>query len=322
MNISKMVRALVLGMLASVLVYAVLAVVTDAPAVATALGGFSPAVFVALLGLSSGCYLLRATRWGLLMRTNGYPVRFGEALYLALAGQTMSISPGRVGEIFKPWLARDIAGMPMSRGIALVFGERVADLIAGVILALGGLYALGGGMWTLVAALGAIIAGTAVASSEWFHRMALGVLGKQQWARKHAESAAAISDTIRSSLSWKTLSWSTALSILAWGLEGIGFALSLRELGFAQLNLATSVSVYAVATIIGAFTFLPGGIGITEASMAGILTATGMAAASASAATLITRVVTLWWAILLGWLMIASRPAIFRRLLRGEEPDA
>jgi hypothetical protein len=26
-------------------------------------------------------------------------------------------------------------------------------------------------------------------------------------------------------------------------------------------------------------------------------------------------VVTLWWAVLLGWLMLASRPVLFRRLL-------
>jgi len=308
-----MIRALVVAMLASVLVYAALAIVSDGPAVASALGGFSWSVLIGMLALSVGCYVLRSVRWGLLMRSMGYPVRIADALYLHMSGQTMGISPGRVGEVLKPWLAREVAGMPMSRGLALVFAERVADLIAVCILALGGLSALGGGMWTLVGALGAIVAGTAVASSGWFHRLALGVLGKQAWARKHVDSAAAISETIRSALSWKALWWSVALSVVAWGLEGIGFALCLRELGFAGFDTAASVSVYAVATIVGAFTFLPGGIGITEASMAGILVTAGMAASAASAATLITRVVTLWWAVALGWLMIASRPRLFHR---------
>jgi len=113
-----------------------------------------------------------------------------------------------------------------------------------------------------------------------------------------------------------------ALSAVAWGLEGVGFALCTRELGFSGLDVAASVAVYAVATIVGAFTFLPGGIGLTEASMAAILVTAGMAASAASAATLITRVVTLWWAVLLGWLMIATRPEIFRRLLRGGGPTA
>jgi uncharacterized membrane protein YbhN (UPF0104 family) len=250
------------------------------------------------------------------MRVEGHPVRVADALYLHMSGQTMGISPGRVGEVLKPWLAREIAGLPMARGLALVFAERVADLIAVCILALGGLSALGGGMWALGAALGAIVAGTAVASSGWFHRFVLGFLARQHWARKHHASAEAISATIRRALSWRALSWSVALSVVAWGFEGVGFALCLRALGFAGLDLLAAVSVYAVATIVGAFTFLPGGIGLTEASMAGILVTAGMAASGASAATLLTRVATLWWAVLLGWLMLASRPSLLKRLLR------
>jgi hypothetical protein len=31
-------------------------------------------------------------------------------------------------------------------------------------------------------------------------------------------------------------------------------------------------------------------------------------------ATLLVRVATLWWAVVLGWAALASRPALFRRL--------
>jgi uncharacterized membrane protein YbhN (UPF0104 family) len=315
MNLSKMIRALVIAVLASALVYLVMVLVSDGPEVARALAGFDGLVLVAMLLLSVGCYVLRSYRWGRLMNLMEHPVRFADALYLHMSGQTMGISPGRVGEVLKPWLSREIAGLPMSRGLALVFAERVADLIAVCILALGGLSALGGGMWTLAVALGAIVAGTAVASSSWFHRLVLGAIGRQEWAHKHHASATAISETVRVALSWRALWWSVTLSVVAWGFEGIGFALCLRALGFGGLDVFAAVSVYAVATIVGAFTFLPGGIGLTEASMAGILVTAGMAVSAASAATLVTRVVTLWWAVLLGWLMLASRPVLFRRLL-------
>lgn len=319
MNISKIIRALVLAVLASALVYAVMIVVSDSRAVADAVNGFAPWALVLMLTLSIGCFALRSVRWGMLMRVVGHPVRLRDAFYLHMSGQTMGISPGRVGEVLKPWLAREVSGMPMSRGLALVFAERVADLIAVCILALGGLSALGGGVWTLAAALGAIALGTAVASSQWFHGIALGVLAKQRWAERYHASAATISETIRIALSWRVLVWSVPTSIVAWGLEGVGFMLCIRELGFGGLDVFAAVSVYAVATIVGAFTFLPGGIGITEASLAGILVSVGMTASGASAATLLTRVVTLWWAVLLGWLVLASRPGPFRRLLGASE---
>lgn len=315
MSVAKLIRAIVIAMLASALVYAVMIFVSDGSAVARALAGFSPRVTIAMLVLSLGGYAIRSIRWGWLMRLIGYPVSTKDAVYLHMSGQTMSVSPGRVGEILKPWLAREVAGMPLPSGIALVFAERVADLIAVSLLALAGLSALGTGVWGLLIGLGVVVAGVLVASSGWFHRIALGVVEKHSWAKKYESSAQAVSHTIRTALNWRIIAVSTVLSVTSWGLEGVAFWLCVRELGFTSHGPLACVSVFAIATIAGAFTFLPGGIGVTEASMAGILVALGMPAAGASAATLVTRVITLWWGVLLGWITLATRPALLRRLL-------
>jgi len=47
------------------------------------------------------------------MRLAGCPASATDALYLQLSGQSMSVTPGRVGEVLKPWLASSIAEMPM-----------------------------------------------------------------------------------------------------------------------------------------------------------------------------------------------------------------
>jgi glycosyltransferase 2 family protein len=306
MNLKRAITGIIIAALASVLIYAALAFFTDAPKMAAALRSFPLSVFALMLLLSAISFVIRGLRWGALMRVIGY---------LQLSGQTMSLTPGRVGEVLKPWLASNVADMPMTRGIALVFSERLADLIAVGFLSLGGLAAIGGSMWVLVAALAVIVVGTAVASSAWFHRLALSFIEKQEWARKHHASASAISATIQTSLTWRTMLWSVLASVLAWGLEGVGFSLCLSALGFTKLSIVSGVSVYAISTIVGAFTFLPGGIGLTEASMTGILIAAGMDASSASAATMITRVATLWWGVGIGWIAIATRPSLFHKLL-------
>lgn len=317
-----MLRALVIAVVASAALYLVMVLASDGPAVFEALRGFDPVVLVGMLSLSLGCYAIRALRWGRLMAAVGHPVSARDAVYLHFSGQTMSVSPGRVGEVLKPWLAREVAGMPLTTGVALVFSERVGDLIAVCILALGGLSALGGGTLVLASALAAIVAATAVAGSERFHRLARSVVGRQSWARRHAISASEVSATVRTALSPRVLWWSVSSSVVAWGLEGVGFWLCVNELGFSGFGLFAAVSVYAVSTIVGAFTFLPGGIGLTEASMAGILIGAGMAASGASASTLLVRVVTLWWAVGVGWIALASRPRVFRRLMRGIDHDA
>ena len=321
MNVKRIIGGVVIAALASVLVYGALAFFTDAPAVASALRTFPLTILGLMLVLSSISFVVRGVRWWALMRVVGNPVSVGDALYLQISGQTMSVTPGRVGEVLKPYLANSIAGMPMARGLALVFSERLADLIAVCILSMGGLSVIGGNMWVLVVALGAIVVGTGIVSSSWFHALALTLLAGQSWAKKYHASASAISETIKAALTWRTMAWSVSASVIAWGLEGVGFGLCLRGLGFGRLGILAAVSVYAVSTIVGALTFLPGGIGLTEASMVGILIAAGMAVSDASAATLIIRVATLWWGVSVGWLAIATRPSLFRELVSQTERD-
>lgn len=317
----RILRWLVIAAIASAIVSAVLVALSDGPAVAGALRSFDPRTLVWMLLLGAASFVVRALRWGALMRAAGYPVPPRDALFLHISGQAMGVTPGRVGEIVKPWLAREAARMPMTRGVTLVFAERVADLIAVCVLALGGLAALGGTTWVLVAGIAVVVAGTALAGSSWFHGLALRVVRSRERARRHEDSAETIADTLGRALHWRVLAWSVPASTLAWGLEGIGFALCLRAFGFAGLETLAGISVYAVATIAGAFSFLPGGIGLTEASMAGILIAAGMPAAAASGATVVTRVATLWWSVALGWAVFASRPALVRRVLLGEAAD-
>lgn len=317
MSLKRIITGIILAALASVALYGALAFFTDAPAMAAALRSFPSSTLATMLLLGAVSFVVRGVRWGALMRVVGYPVSVKDAVYLQTAGMTMSVTPGRVGEILKPWLGRNIARMPMTPGIALVFAERLADLIAVGFLSLGGLYLIGGNRWALVAALGLIVVGTVTVSSPWFHTVALRFIERQEWSRKYHCSATTISATIQASLTWRTMLWSVPASVIAWGLEGVGFALCLTALGFDQLSTFAAVSVYAISTIIGAFTFLPGGIGLTEASMVGILVAAGMDSSSASAATIITRVATLWWGVGVGWVAIATRPSLFRRLLAG-----
>ncbi len=314
MNQRRVIRGLIVAAIASAAVYIVLAVVTDADTVGATLREFPLDVFLGMLLLSLGCFLVRSIRWGGLMRLVGHPVSFADSLYLQLSGQTMTVTPGRVGEVLKATLAKEVGGLPMAAGVALVFCERVADLIAVAILSLGGAALIRNGEWVVSSVAVLIGVGVLIAGSEWFHRVALRAVEKQAWARSHQASAAVISETIKSALSWRTLSWSVPASVIAWGLEGVGMWLCVRALGFDELSILATVSVYAVSTILGAFTFLPGGIGLTEASMAGLLIATGMSAPDASAATLLVRVATLWWGVGIGWAFLASRPRILKGL--------
>ena len=70
----------------------------------------------------------------------------------------------------------------------------------------------------------------------------------------------------------------------------------------AHIGLQGATFVYAATTVAGALSFLPGGLGVTEAGMLTLLgrLGSGIGSGIATAATVVTRTATLWFAVALG----------------------
>jgi uncharacterized protein (TIRG00374 family) len=63
------------------------------------------------------------------------------------------------------------------------------------------------------------------------------------------------------------------------------------------------VFAYAASTVVGALAMMPGGLGVTDAGMTGLLQALGHGAvtpAIATATTILVRLATLWFAVAVG----------------------
>jgi uncharacterized protein (TIRG00374 family) len=84
--------------------------------------------------------------------------------------------------------------------------------------------------------------------------------------------------------------------------EAIAFHLLLGWLG-ADIVLWTAVAIFIFSTLAGGLTGAPGGVGGAEAAMIALLTIEGVPLETSIPATLIIRVTTLWFAILLGLLV-------------------
>jgi len=313
----RFVAALALAALASVFVYAVLAIATDFSAVVSQLRVFPAQTFILMLTLAGIGFVVRGLRWGRLMAAVGYPVRTSDALYMHLSSQTMTITPGRFGEGFKAWLASEMSEVPLSQAITLVFVERVADLVAICTLSLGGLSLFRGDGWTVLVLLIAVVTGAALASSVRVQRRAVRALTQRLGSGRYRVTADGVAETLASALRFRSLSRWVPVSVFVWGIEGVALYICLRTMGFDGLSVTVTISAYAISTILGVLTLLPGGIGPTEASLVGILVAAGIPAAAASMATMMTRVSTLWWGVMVGWIVLSTRPRLARALLAG-----
>ena len=99
-----------------------------------------------------------------------------------------------------------------------------------------------------------------------------------------------------------TLVAAGALGVVGWFAEGYAFHLLLVWMG-AEIDLWLAVGIFIFATLAGGLTGAPGGLGGAEAAMVGLLARQGVPLEIAVPATLIIRVTTLWFAILIGVLV-------------------
>jgi len=113
-------------------------------------------------------------------------------------------------------------------------------------------------------------------------------------------------DTIHFLLKPKLYAKSIGYSVTAWLIES--FAVYLIFLGFnIDLNLPTVILIFAVSSIIGGLSMLPGGIGLTEGGMIGLLLLEGIDYTSAISVVLLVRIVTLWFSVAIGLIVLKTK---------------
>jgi uncharacterized membrane protein YbhN (UPF0104 family) len=260
------------------------------------LGEFRWELFPLALALTALNYLLRFWRWQRYLARVEIRVPTARSLSIFVAGLTMTITPAKLGEVLKCGLLRRSFGVPVQRSAPVVLAERVTDASGVVVLAVVG--GAGTDRWPLlVLALVGVGVIVVIVRSPLLERFA--ALGE-------APAAA------RLLLGWPLLIGMTALSALSWFCECLAAYVCVRGLNL-DLSLADTVVVFSLGSLAGALSFLPGGLGVAETSMTGLIRVLGdTTKAQAAAATVLIRLSTLWFAVALGLVGLAVEGRLAR----------
>ena len=112
-------------------------------------------------------------------------------------------------------------------------------------------------------------------------------------------------DSLAVMVSPRNLVVPTILSIGAWSLECMALWVILRGFG-QQTSVALCFFFYATSTLAGALVPVPGGLGVTEGALQGQMMEIGHVSAScATAAMILVRFATLWFAVLVGFVSLS-----------------
>lgn len=309
--IEQLRRRLILGILLGVIVVSAIILITDASALAEAFSDFDWRLTPVIIGAILLNYLLRFLKWQYYLRiTRVTSLSRFDSWLIFISGFTMVMTPGKVGEVLKAYLVRTRTGAELSRTIPIVLIERLTDGMATLLLIGIGVIVFPFG-WPIFAA--GLFAATMFMVLIQRESMVFAVFRRLRRTRIRARVNAleGLYRSARFLLEPRPLAVAVGLGVVSWFGECVALFVILTGLGIdpSWHLLLAATFVFGVSAWAGAVSFLPGGLGATEASAVTLLTLTiddgAMSESVAVAATLLMRFATLWFGVFLGILALA-----------------
>ncbi len=252
--------------------------------------------------ISTISVLLRVLKWRILLDN----ISFSKVLPVQLVGITLSnFTPGKIAEPFKAVILKLREGRPVSSVLPSVIWERILDIIVLVILAILGAYSflmLDSRFFLISAAvifvfLALLAVALLVLYKRNFGRWVFRALKRLPMINRISENF--IQTFQESNVKKSRIFYSFIITAIVWVLEGFIMYYAFLSIGIT-LSPIMLASIFALATLIGVASALPGGIGSTDVVMTIFLSYFGVETSLAVAGVLLARFLAIWYVNLLG----------------------
>ncbi|RDH80809.1 MAG: hypothetical protein DIZ80_17460 [endosymbiont of Galathealinum brachiosum] len=277
--------------------YLAMGILTEFDSVLQAIQSISIPLYAVLIGLSLTSYLTRFFRWLIFLRPIQPDISICNHALIYFAGFALTTTPGKVGETLRSLYLYPL-GISYSNSLAAFFSERLLDVLA-------------------VSALAMLTIGAITSTENWLITVAflfialfflvrsrkLTGLFMYQSKKKLSVLTSEFQSKVSHFLSNRSIFTAFPLSVFAWTCQGVSLVLIVDSFGF-DASPFVIIGIYCLSILAGAASFIPGGIGATEAAIAFLLSGLGMDPAQAVAASIVSRLVTLWLAIAIGLLSL------------------
>lgn len=255
-----------------------------------------------ILAASLVNYGLRFVRWHLYLKYQGHAPPMVRHSLIYIAGFSLTTTPGKAGEGIRSLFLKKDYNVPIATSLASLVTERLSDLLAMLLLAQL-ILTLSDRYQSLMIATASltllliIILRSQAIISRLKHLINV---NKHHLVQRFCGSIINLLSECQSILGHRIFYGTFLISLIAWGAEAFAFSYLVSLLGYSDISWIATAGIYSIAVIAGAISFLPGGLGSTEAVMFALLITAGVSAPDATCATIVCRLATLWFAVVLG----------------------
>ena len=301
MRFDNTVLLIIIGTIA---LYGIFLFVPDFNLIQEKISNFKINYLPLILLLVSASWIPVIIKWHFLLKNCQIEIPLAKSVAVFLSGMFFDITPGQIGALMKSQILKTSSNIPRTKTAPIVLTEKVYDLIGAIVASIIGIIILGIHHHLII--IGILVLSTIFffmyyrPATEFFFKRLI----KTKFFSKYVENLSEFYEIIQKSTNVKVATICILLAVTYWFIVSAAGYYVLLSFDVNILDYLKVLAIYSTSTLLGAISFVPGGIGITEGTLTGLLTLEGIGVSVALILSVMIRIFTLWYSAFIGFIAL------------------
>ena len=300
----KLDNRLILVLVVVIGIYAIFLFVSDYNIISEKISNFKVNYLPLILFLVTASWIPLIIKWHFLLKNSEVDVPLTKSIAIFFSGVAFEITPGQIGALIKSQILKTSYNIPRTKTVPIVIVEKVYDLIGAILASVIGIIILGMEIYLIAIAISVLafiffFMYHKPASELFFNRIT-----KLKFFSKYIENISGFYETVQKSTNVRAATICILLALAYWFMVSAAAYYILISFDVNIVDYLKVLAIYSTSTLLGAISFIPAGIGITEGSIAGLFTLNGIDVSTALILAVMIRIFTLWYSVSVGFIML------------------
>ena len=300
----KLDNRLILILISVVGIYAIFLFISDYNIISEKISSFKINYLPLILFFVSASWIPLIIKWHFLLKNSEVDIPLTKSIAIFFSGVAFEITPGQIGALIKSQILKTNYNIPRTKTVPIVIVEKVYDLIGAILASVIGIIILGMEIYLIAIAISVLafiffFMYYKPASELFFNRIT-----KLKFFSKYIENISGFYETVQKSTNVRAATICILLALAYWFMVSAAAYYILISFDVNIVDYLKVLAIYSTSTLLGAISFIPAGIGITEGSIAGLFTLNGIDVSTALILAVMIRIFTLWYSVSVGFIAL------------------
>jgi len=299
----KQISKIVLSVVLVVLFYAILAITSDISKINENFSNIQIYQIVLILGTYVIGMFVSSLRQKYVLNKSGLKISIKDSFLVYVSGLSMIITPLGSGQLIKSYYLKKKFGYELSKTFPLLIIERFCDLLVATIFVVISLLVYFSETSLIVSIISFIILGVVICAltNKKIFNFWKNKLQKISFLAQLFEQIDDVNSNLRNLLTFRIIIPSIIITTVALTLECTAVYFAFLAFNI-ELPFLETVQIFYTSIIGGVLSFIPGGVGITEAGFIGLVMQKNITSDLATSLIIFIRIATIWFSTILGFI--------------------